>query len=101
MKKANPWYWVVAGAFIVAVGTANAWLFINAKKFLSDYGAYGGTAVATIAQIVAPLMLAGMIQTALQPNWKEFIKTLWGKLKKTFDPVNLLTSTATNSINKL
>ncbi len=92
--------WLIAGAMIAAVGAANAWLFVNAKKFVSNYGAYGGTAVATIAQIVAPLMLAGMVQTALKPDWKGFIKSMWGKLKNSLDPVNVLTSTATNSISK-
>ena len=92
---------LTAIAMIAAVGAANAWLFISAKKFLSNYGAYGGTAVATIAQIVAPLMVAGMVQTALKPDWKGFIKSTWAKLKKALDPTNVLTSIATNSINKL
>lgn len=93
--------WLIAGAMIAAVAAANAWLFINAKKFISNYSAYGGTTVATIATIVAPLMLAGMVQTALKPDWKGFIKSMWAKLKGSLDPVNVLTSTATNSITKL
>lgn len=94
-------YWAIAAAFMASVTAANAWLFFRAKKFISDYGAYGGTTVAIIAEIVAPLMVAGMLQTILSPDWKDFIKTLWGKIKQRFDPVNLLTSTSTDAINKL
>ncbi len=92
---------LTAIAMIAAVGTANAWLYISAKKFLSEYGAYGGTWVADVAKIVAPLMVAGMVQTALKPDWKGFIKSTWATLKNTLNPTNILSSVATNSISKL
>lgn len=81
--------WLVAAGMIAAVGAANAWLYINAKNFVSDYGAYGGTTIATIAQIVSVLSVAASVQTAINPRWKEFIKNLWKHAKSMFNPVGL------------
>ncbi len=81
--------WLIAAGMIAAVGAANAWLFVNAKKFVSDYGAYGGTFVATIAQIVAVLSVGAAVQTALKPKWKEFIKNAWRHMKSMFNPLGL------------
>ena len=81
---------IYAIGMVALVGAANAWLFINAKKFVSDYGAYGGTTVATIAQIVSVLTVAVAVQTAITPSWKGFIKTAWAKAKQLFNPVGLL-----------
>ena len=93
--------WAIAAAMLASVVAANAWLFFRAKKFISNYGSAGGTAIAVISEIVAPLLVVGMVQTVLKPSWKDFIKSLWGKIKGRFDPVDILTNTSTDAISKL
>lgn len=81
--------WLVAAGLIASVGALNAWLYITAKQFVSDYGAYGGTTIATIAQIVSVLSVAAAVQTAVQPRWKDFIKNFWKNAKAMFNPAGL------------
>ncbi len=82
-------YWVIAGAFIAAVTAANGMLFAAAKKFVANYGSMGGTFVASLAQIVAPLAVGAMIQTALQPDWKEFFKKMRDHLIGSFSNLGM------------
>lgn len=66
---------------ITGVGAANAALFIKAKQFEHDYGAYGGTMIATVARIVSALTVAAAVQTAFNPTWSGFFKSTLAKIK--------------------
>ena len=81
--------WLIAGAMIAAIAGVNAFLFVRAKQFVSDYGSSGGTAVAIIAQFVAPIMVAAAVQTAITPSWKDFIKKAWSFFKSSLKSIGL------------
>ena len=49
----------------------------------------GGTFVASLAQIVAPLAVGAMIQTALQPDWKAFFKNMKDHLISSFSSLGM------------
>lgn len=72
---------LLAVGMVLAVGAANAALFIKAKQFEHNYGAYGGTWVAVVARIASVAMVAAAVQTAYQPSWKGFIKSALAKVK--------------------
>ena len=95
-------YWVVAGAMMATVAAANAWLFIRAAKFIDRYQAAGGIGIAKMATILAPIMVAGMVFTAIKPDgWKELGKSIWGKVKAAFEPVGMLTGKVAETITGL
>lgn len=81
--------WIIAAAMVAAVAAGNLFLFIKAKEFESNYGAYGGTWVATVARIVSVLTVAAAVQTMFTPDWKGFIKTAWAKVKSGLSSVAL------------
>lgn len=82
-------YWIVAGIFIAAVTVVNGMLFAAAKNFIADYGNMGGTWIATVAQFVAPLAVGAIIQTAIQPDWKEFLKSMKDHLISSFSSLGM------------
>ena len=91
--------WLTAAAMMATVTAANAWLFLRAAKFIDRYGSMGGTGLAKLATVLAPVMVAGMVFTAIKPTgWKALGKNIWGKLKAAFEPVGMLTSQVTGSI---
>ncbi len=91
--------WLIAAAMMATVTAANAWLFVRAAKFIDRYGSAGGTGLAKLATVLAPVMVAGMVFTAIKPTgWKALGANIWGKLKATFEPVGMLTGQVTNSI---
>lgn len=73
--------WIVAISMLTLVTAGNVALFIMAKKFEHDYGAYGGTKIATIARIISALTVAAAVQTMFTPDWKGFVKKVWAKIK--------------------
>ena len=73
--------WIVAISMLTLVTAGNVALFIMAKKFEHDYGAYGGTMIATVARIVSALTVAAAVQTAFNPTWSGFFKSTWAKIK--------------------
>ena len=81
--------WIIAGSMLALVTAGNLQLFIAAKKFESEYGAYGGTWVATVARIASALLVASAVQTMFTPDWKGFIKTAWAKVKSGLSSVAL------------
>ena len=81
--------WAVAIGMLTLVTAGNAALFIMAKKFESNYGAYGGTWIATVARLASVITVAAAVQTMFTPDWKGFIKTAWAKIKSGFSSVAL------------
>ena len=73
--------WIVAISMLTLVTAGNVALFIMAKKFEHDYGAYGGTMIATVARIVSALTVAAAVQTAFNPTWSGFFKSTLAKIK--------------------
>lgn len=98
--SATPWIrWAVAGAMIAAVAAANALLFVKAAEFMDRYKDVGGTAVAKVALVLSPIMVAGMVFTAIKPEgWKALGSKIWTRIKSAFEPVGLLTGQVTNGI---
>lgn len=91
--------WAVAGAMIAAVAAANTLLFIKAAEFMDRYSSMGGTGLAKLAVILSPIMVAGMVFTAIKPEgWKKLGTKIWTKIKAAFEPVGLLTGKVTNGI---
>ncbi len=92
-------YWVIAGAMIAAVTAANALLFIKAAKFIDKYQAGGGIALAKLATILAPVMVGGMVFTAIKPEgWAKLGATIWTKIKAAFEPVGLVVGQVSSGI---
>ena len=91
--------WIVAAAMMASVAAANAMLMKNAIQFIDKYGSSGGTKIAVMATVLAPVLVAGMVFTAIKPEAvKGFLGKLWTKVKGALDPVNLLVGQATSSI---
>lgn len=98
-KIPGPWRWIVAAAMIAVVAAANALLMTRAIKFMQEYGASGGTGIAKMAVILAPIMVAGMVFCGISPKgFRKMLSKIWGKIKSAFEPVGLLTSQVTSSI---
>ena len=82
---------------MAAVAAANTLLFIKAAEFMDRYNSMGGTGIAKLAVILSPIMVAGMVYTAIKPGiWKSLGTKIWTKIKSAFDPVGMLTSQVTN-----
>lgn len=91
--------WLIAAAMMAAVAGFNGWLMANAIKFIDKYGSSGGTKVAVMATVLAPVLVAGMVFTAIKPAAvQKFLGNVWSKVKSALDPVNLLVGQATSSI---
>ena len=105
--SATPWVrWAVAGAMIAAVAAANTLLFIKAAEFMDRYNSMadmaGGIAIARLAVILSPIMVAGMVFTAIKPDgWKKLGTKIGAKIKAAFEPVGLLAGQVTSSITGL
>ena len=98
-KIPGPWRWIVAAAMIAVVAAANALLMTRAIKFMKEYGASGGTGIAKMAVIMAPIMVAGMVYCAISPKgFRKMLSKIWDKIKAAFEPVGLLTSQVTSSV---
>ena len=72
---------IAAIAMVTLVTGANGFLFVMAKKFAHEYGGSGGINIATVAQTVAPILVAASVQTAITPTWSGFFKAAWGRVK--------------------
>ena len=98
--ESNPWArWIVAGAMMATVAVANTFLFVKAAEFMDRYKDIGGTGLAKVAIILSPIMVAGMVYTAINPRgWSGLGNKIWGNIKKAFEPVGLLTGQVTNGI---
>lgn len=98
--SATPWIrWAVAGAMIAAVAAANALLFVKAAQFMNRYSSMGGTGIAKLAFILSPIMVAGMVFTAIKPEgWVGLGSKIWTRIKSAFEPVGLLAGQVTNGI---
>lgn len=97
-------FWRVAMAITMcaAVAVANTFLVVKAAEFMDRYKDIGGTGLAKVAVILSPIMVAGMVYTAINPKgWKKLGATIWGKIKAVFEPVGMLTGQVTNSITGL
>ena len=91
--------WIIASAMMATVAAANAWLFARAAKFISKYQTVGGVGIAKLATILAPIMVAGMVFTAIKPTgWSSLFGNIWGRIKAAFEPIGLLTGQVTNGI---
>lgn len=103
MLKSYPWIrWSVAGLMMAAVAGANAYLFVRAAEFMDRYKDVGGTGIAELALVLSPIMVAGMVFTAINPEgWKNLGDKILGNIKKAFEPVGLLTGQVTNGITGL
>ena len=89
--------WLTAAVMMAAVAAANTLLFIKAAEFMDRYNSMGGTGIAKLAVILSPIMVAGMVYTAIKPGiWKSLGTKIWTKIKSAFDPVGMLTSQVTN-----
>lgn len=102
LKNSKPLiYWIIAGAITAVVTGFNAWLFGRAVKFIDRFGSLGGTAIAKIALIMSPLMVAGVVYTMIKPEaWSGLLKNIGAKLKAAFEPVGLVTSQLTGAITQ-
>ncbi len=102
--QARYWYlvtmrWIIAGVMMAAVAAANTLLFIKAAEFMDRYKSMGGTGIAKLAVMLSPIMVAGMVFTAIKPEgWKGLGSKIWTKIKTAFEPVGLLTGQVTNGI---
>ncbi|MBP5403627.1 MAG: hypothetical protein J6Y17_00875 [Elusimicrobiaceae bacterium] len=93
------WRVAVAAAMCAAVAAANTVLFVKAVEFIDRYNSTGGTGLAKLAVILSPIMVAGMVYTAIKPQgWKGLGGKIWGNVKKAFEPVGMLTGQVTNGI---
>ncbi len=91
--------WLTAAAMMAAVAAANGVLFVKAVEFMDRYNSTGGTGLAKLAVILSPIMVTGMVYTAIKPEgWKGLGKKIWGKIKSAFEPVGMLTGQVTNGI---
>ena len=62
-------------------------------------GAGSLVAVSNLATILAPIMVAGMVFTAIKPTgWSSLFGNIWGRIKAAFEPIGLLTGQVTNGI---
>ena len=91
--------WLIAAAMMAVVTAANAWLMLRAAKFIDRYATSGGVGLAKLAAILAPVMVAGMVYTAINPTgWSKLGATIWAKVKAAFEPIGLVLGQVTNSV---
>lgn len=93
---------LIAAAMIAAVTVANMLLFIKAIEFMNKYGKAGeGVGIAKAAIILSPILVAGMVYTAIKPEaWANFKAQIAQRLKATFDPISMATNSITSGLFK-
>lgn len=75
-------YMLISVGMMAAVAVANTLLMVKASKFIHQYGASGGTGVAIVSLIAAPILTAGMVFVALKPDLvNNFINKHWAKAR--------------------
>lgn len=91
--------WAWAAALMAAVTAANAWLVINATKFIDKYAETGGVGLAKACQWIAPIMAGGMLFTVLAPKtMKGVFMNIWKQMKVLMSPIGLALGTAKNAL---
>ena len=84
---------------MAAVTAANAWLVINATKFINKYAETGGVGLAKACQWIAPVLVGGMLFTVLAPKtMKGVFSNIWKQMKELMSPVGMVMGTAKNAL---
>lgn len=84
---------------MAAVTAANAWLVINATKFINKYAETGGVGMAKACQWITPILVGGMLFTVLSPKTMKGVFTnIWKQMKQLMSPVGMVMGTAKDAL---
>ena len=87
LHKAGSMWWIklIQWALVAGVVVINAMLFIKAAKFYNKWAAYGGTALVNLAKVMAPVLTAAAVYSAIKGDaWSKIWNIMKTKFKEMF-----------------
>lgn len=97
-KWDNPWSIALRWILVAGVAAINIALFVKAAKFYNKWAAYGGTALVNLAKVMAPVLTAAAVYSAIKGDaWSKIWNIMKTKFKEMFGLAGI-TATAMGAV---